>query len=87
MIHGTVEINTIPLPAHQDGLVIPLLENVLWPIQEMDLEVNQLVKTSAFHISQSLTNIDAILQPTPATNAKRVILDVIMIDQSHAVTA
>jgi len=47
MTHGIVVINMILLLAHQDGLVIKPLENVLWPTQEMVLEVNQLAKTTA----------------------------------------
>jgi hypothetical protein len=90
MIHGTVEINMIPLPAHQDGLVILHQENALWPIQEMDLEVNQLVKITALHMDHIQVHpvqilIDAILQLVYARNVKiRLIQGVAQTDLLNA---
>jgi len=77
MIHGTVEINMIPLLAHQDGLVINMPDNALWPTQEMDLEVNQPAKTSANQTDQQEEiPIDATQLTIHAKLVKREILDV-----------
>jgi len=86
MTHGTVEINMIPLPAHQDGLVMRPQTNALWPTQEMDSEVNQPVKTTAKDIHKVI-HTDATQPATSARNAKRMILDAMLIDQLHALTA
>jgi len=91
MTHGTVEINMIPLPAHQDGLVTRPLENVLWPTQEMDSEVSQLVKTTAKDQAQdqvhTQTNTDAIPPAISAKHVRREILDAAQTDQPNAQTA
>lgn len=93
MIHGIVEINMIPLPAHQDGLVIHHPENVLWLIQEMDLEVNQLVKITVLDMDHTqvqdhmMIPIDAILQLVSVRNALMpLIQDVDQIDLLNATT-
>ena len=81
----------IPPPAHQDGLVTRPLENVLWPTQEMDSEVSQLVKTTVKVQDQDQvqdkTNIDAIPPATSAKNVRREILDAAQTDHPHAQTA
>jgi len=45
--HGIVEINLIPLPAHQDGPVMKLQENALWPSQVTDSVQELPVKLTA----------------------------------------
>lgn len=88
MTHGTVEINMILLHAHQDGLAMSTLINVLWPIQEKDLVLSLLVKTTAKDQDQSLKiNIDATLPATSARNAKKEILDAHQIEPLNATTA
>jgi len=77
----------IPLPAHQDGLVTKLHINALWPIQEMDLEVNQLATITAKVEAQQQTIIDAILQLESAKNVKKEIQDVAQTDLLNAQTA
>jgi len=85
MTHGIVVINMILLLAHQDGLVIKPLENVLWPTQEMVLEVNQLAKTTANQ--EVKPSIDAIPQLVSAKNVKKEILDVTPIETLPVETA
>jgi len=92
MTHGTVVINMIPPLAHQDGLVTKLLENVLWPTQVMDSEVNQHARITADHTqdqdpAQDQTPTDVILPHIPAINVKKEIPVVIKIEMSLAATA
>jgi hypothetical protein len=88
MTHGTVVINMIPPPAHQDGLAIELLESALWPTQEMDSEVNQPVKTTANHQDHiTKLNTDATLPATNARSAKKEILDANLIEAKPVITA
>jgi len=76
MTHGTVEINSIPPPAPQDGLVMNLPTNVLWPSQETDSVQELPVNNTAATQDQihTKTNIDAIPLPIPATSARRVMM-------------
>jgi DUF1365 family protein len=76
--------------AHQDGPVTKVLENALWLTQEMDLEVNQLVKITAVadHTQvQAETLIDATLLTIFARRVKRETLDAAQIEQQHVATA
>lgn len=79
----------IPPHAHQDGPVTKALENVLWLTQEMDLEVNQLVKITAVadHTQVAKILIDATLQTTCARSVKRETPDAAQIDQLLVATA
>jgi hypothetical protein len=79
MIHGIVEINMILLPAPQDGLAILQLVNVLWLIQEKDLEVDQFVTISAKDMIMVI-NTDAIPQLVLAISVRKMILDVAQIE-------
>jgi hypothetical protein len=78
MTHGTVEINSIPPPAPQDGLVMKLPTNVLWPSQEMDLvqelPANNTAATDQTH--QEETNINVIPLPIPVISARRVMTQI-----------
>jgi len=87
MTHGIVEINMIQQLAHQDGLATNRLENVLWPTQEMDSEVNQPAKTSANQTQVDKLNTDATLPATNAKLAKMEILDVILTEPVLVETA
>merc|ERR1712167_501649 len=85
MTHGIVVINTILLPAPQDGLAMNKPRNVLWLIQEMDLEVNQHAKTSAVAVEVVVViNIDATPKTIPARYALKKILDAVLIELPHA---
>jgi len=83
MIHGIVEINMILQPALQDGLAILQQVNVLWLIQEKDLEVDQFVTISAKDMTM-VTLIDAILLSVLAISARKVKLDVAQIETFNA---
>lgn len=76
----------ILLPAHQDGLVIILPVNVLWPTQETVLEVDQHVRTSAKEVMVKI-NIDVILQTIPVNNVRKEMLDVTQTEQLHVLDA
>jgi hypothetical protein len=83
MIHGIVETNMILQPALQDGLAILQQVNVLWLIQEKDLEVDQFVTISAKDMTM-VTLIDAILLSVLAISARKVKLDVAQIETFNA---
>jgi hypothetical protein len=85
MTHGTVVINMILLLAVQVGLVIPQLENVLWPIQEMDLVANPLVKTIANH-NQDQIHIDVMLQAIHVIHVNLLTQDVAQIEHQNVKT-
>lgn len=79
MIHGIVEINMIQQLALQDGLAILQQVNVLWLIQEKDLEVDQFVTISAKDMTMVIL-IDAILLLVLVISARKVMLDVAQIE-------
>jgi len=85
MTHGTVVINMILLLAVQVGLVILQLENVLWPIQEMDLVANPLVKTIANH-NQDQIHIDVMLQAIHVIHVNLLTQDVAQIEHQNVKT-
>jgi hypothetical protein len=89
MTHGTVVINMIPLPAHQDGLVMRTLESALWPTQVTDSDRELPARTTAMDQShhQKMTNLDAILPAINAKSATRMILDVHQTEPLNAPTA
>jgi len=91
MTHGIVVINMILLLALQDGHVMRPQENVLWPIQVMDSEVNQLAKITANHIQVQAhmveTLIDATSHHSSVKNVRKVILVAAQIEEPNAQTA
>jgi hypothetical protein len=89
MTHGTVVINMIPLPAHQDGLVMRTLESALWPTQVTDSDQELPARTTAMldQTHHQKTNLDAILPATNAKSATRMILDVHQIEPLNVPTA
>jgi len=89
MTHSTVVINMIPPPAPQDGLVMRLQANVLWPTQVMASEVNQPVKLTAMsHQPQDRTrHLDATLPTTSVKHVIRVMKDAPKTNQLPAQTA
>lgn len=85
MTHGTAEINMILLLAVQDGLVIPLLENVLWPIQEMDLVANLHAKIIASQFQDQI-HIDVMLQAIHVIHVNLPIQDVAQTEHQNVKT-
>jgi len=87
--HSTAEINMIPPPALQDGLVMSLPTNVSWPTQVMASEVNQPVKPTAMsHQPQDRTrHLDATLPTTSVKHVIRVMKDAPKTNQLPAQTA
>jgi len=86
--HSTAEINMIPPPAPQDGLVMSPPTNVLWPTQEMALEVNQPVKTTArVQTHHQARHSDATPPTIFARHVKTVMKDALKTNQLLVQTA
>jgi hypothetical protein len=88
MTHGIVEINLIPLPAHQDGLVMRLLDNASSALQVRDSDPELPVKTTAiqFHQRKKITG-DAILLHTCVKNVAMILQAAQQTEELNALTA